>query len=764
MRNNKRSEGGTIVKSKVTSSGPGVSSAAGRTVRSAAAAAMAWLLAAALVLTGSPAFAAQDAAETPSASLAISGVDFMQPQAGAWEVLRIDGLEEGDSLYLDMERNDADGATPLIGRMEYRSVEAGEGAGERIAQIVSLNLKGEAPAEAWDDAAQHATYTLRVYAERRGGEPLYEGTVYPVYAELRDGSEVVGRELIGIRTASEDERAVHKSFGVGATFYQGGVGDDGTVHTDAYRLQNAGGAADGHFDESLQAFVVRYQKVADTAVSGSVRYVTLDGEVVRTDTVSIEGTEPVTVAIESSFVEKGRYFRAVSNLSGSRVALSAASAHAVVRVAEVAGMAETDYSVTVRYLDEDGALLWSDAVEVKGYGYQYTLPTSFSMVETDGVNFYTLDGVEGAEAAGASRERAAVRAWEAPTIKFDASVDPDADLLRDGTGNYYLNARYLSSDVTRRATLSLVAVDGSTGRPLPEAAQPGTFEVTPEAPARFTPKSQVIDGVTYVPWSGDGDIVYTWDDLAAGTDLRQYVYYVPEGYTTSDDPARSAYDIAVQYVNVANGAVIRTETATIDPEAAGTLVIAGAERFTEGGNEYVRLPGQEAGIRHAYFAPTRTYAVYYRDVNDVLSAETTIRRTQIIETERVVEVFEEPGRTMDASFVTVLSAAPTTIAADGATTVDMGVSAGDGIAIINDDANPLASLGGVGTAVDRVLIEDDGTPLSAGLTFASELRGVAAGAGALALIAAATAFGLWLRRKRGGKTVAEPAVSDQRDE
>ena len=125
--------------------------------------------------------------------------------------------------------------------------------------------------------------------------------------------------------------------------------------------------------------------------------------------------------------------------------------------------------------------------------------------------------------------------------------------------------------------------------------------------------------------------------------MLQYVYYVPEDYTPGD-----TYDITVQYMNIANSQILRSETITIDPETNDFVNILGEEQFALGDDTYVRLAGQETAIRHAYFSPARTYTIYYRDVNDELSAQITIRRTQIVDTERVVTV---PG-------TTVMTAAP----------------------------------------------------------------------------------------------------------
>lgn len=142
------------------------------------------------------------------------------------------------------------------------------------------------------------------------------------------------------------------------------------------------------------------------------------------------------------------------------------------------------------------------------------------------------------------------------------------------------------------------------------------YEVTPEQTATYTPAPK--DGL--VPWSGNMEpITYAWEDLEKGTDVLQYVYYVPKDYTPGD-----TYDITVQYMNIANSQILRSETITIDPETNDFVNILGEERFSLGDDTYVRLAGQETAIRHAYFSPARTYTIYYRDVNDELSSQITI--------------------------------------------------------------------------------------------------------------------------------------------
>ena len=95
-----------------------------------------------------------------------------------------------------------------------------------------------------------------------------------------------------------------------------------------------------------------------------------------------------------------------------------------------------------------------------------------------------------------------------------------------------------------------------------------------------------------------GPITYAWEDLEKGTDVLQYVYYVPKDYTPGD-----TYDITVQYMNIANSQILRSETITVDPETNDFVEHPRRGQFALGDDTYVRLAGQETAIRHAYFSP-----------------------------------------------------------------------------------------------------------------------------------------------------------------
>ena len=509
-----------------------------------------------------------------------------------------------------------------------------------------------------------------------------------------------------------------------------------------------------------------YVKAEDGAVTGTIKYVDLDGNVLDKQTGSyVVPKGGVEVPFEKSFFVGNDYYRVIRNLTGSTVTLTPEQPTKQIRVMKVEGLDANAYQVHIRYVDENDTLLWSDDVDVKGQGYQYTLPTTFSSKEQSGVSFYTLNAVQNQELSDETphndeAESRSVHQWTNP-VQLDAAAR-DA-MTKNPDGTYTLNVTYQSQDADKTVAMTVVEINGETGEVIGRV----NHIVTEGKPATYQIKNELmVDGVKLVPWSGNTeDITYEWADLQKGTDLLQYVYYVPEGYTPGD-----AYDITVQYMNIVNSQVLRTQTITIDPESTDYVNILGEERFTEGGNEYVRLNGQETAIRHAYFTPTRVYTVYYRDVNDVLSSQITVQRTQVIETERPVSV---PGTTVISAVPVVTdgaaapaAAAPAAAAAAGAApagaapagaapagaapVVDAGVGAGDGATVINDDDNPLVAPDGTPTSEER--IEDDATALSSGLQDGiggmNTTVGIVLGVAAVALLGLAILVGTRLRKKK----------------
>ncbi|MEC4273075.1 hypothetical protein VJ923_07880 [Adlercreutzia sp. R25] len=763
---------------------------AGRRLFALVAASFAALLSVALVLASVPAYAAgAEGSDDEGAlgGLTVTGVDFMQPKAEAWEVLRVDGAQDGDIIYLSLTERQGGDRKVLAYRQAYRLQDAAfdSSVGDvPLAHIVAFSLpagaSGEAatPLDAFGEGAASSlsgkTFALSVYAtsvQTADDEALFEGTVYPVYAKLLDeNGEVESYRLMGIRVLEGAPAECVQSVGAGKAFYRG-TGDD--LATYSLVMPSDGSKADNAFDEHNQAFIVTYQRALAGSVSGTITYVDSAGVTVRTDSVPAinqadeNGQIGKIVSPESSFFGDGAYYRVIGKLYGE-VRLTPAYANHVVRVMEVDNMTAKAYQVTVRYVTEvagesgepEEQLLWSDTLDVKGEGYRYTLPTVFSANASSGVNYYTFLGASGAQGGIGALSPALARSGTSAVIAFDENVNPETDFYKEN-GRYYLKAHYQSQDANKTAALKIVEVDGSQNKTIGE----WKGEITPDKDAVYTPANKVIEGVTYVPWSGNADVItYTWEDMKQGADLLQYVYYVPEDYVPG-----SAYDITVQYLNIANSQVVRTETLTVDPEMTDYLAIVGEERFSSDGIEYVRLAGQESGIRHTYFTPQRTYAIYYRDVNDTINADTVIRRTQIIETERVVEV---PG---EATFTTTVTAAPAVApaagdaaAGAGVPAVDAGVGAGDGAVVINDDENPLANAEGVDTATERT-VEENENPLASGAADSERAAfgGSAIAVGTLIAALAAVAFAAYLllgRRKKNESAAVAATETDELNE
>lgn len=703
----------------------------------------------------------------------VHGVDFMTPngQDGYWDLFRVEN-GSGKTIYIEVEKN---GQT-IAPRFAYQIVEgqnietnnddeyAGS-ASQRIAQVVALKFSGAAGnfatdlQEAYGNAAQFPHYVVKVYDAKRQGTLVYRGAIWPIYAKLVNSDQSEEWKVLGIRTIDDSYDSYADTVGAGATYYKGITGDKPIAYESA-KVTSAGEPIADR-DRSQGRYVVTYQQVASNAISGAVKYVDEQGSIVETEVVENIG-EGKTVTVKKSFfttttnqageVER-HYYRVIQRLNGSTILLTPEQSTKQIRVMEVKSTDAGAYPVTIRYVDENGTLLWSDSVDVKGKGYQYTLPNTFSMsalkytgdsVSTDrtkdnwGVNFYTLDSwtIE----TNAANDNEAISAFSVETQKDTPVVGLDAGSYPNGRT---VTAKYLSQDATKEVALTIVEVNGVTG----DIINRVQYKVTPDISATYTPAPK--DGL--VPWSGNMDpITYAWEDLEKGTDVLQYVYYVPGDYLPGD-----TYDITVQYMNIANSEILRSETITIDPETNDFVEILGEERFSQDGETYVRLAGQETAIRHAYFSSARTYTIYYRNVNDEISANITIRRTQIVDTERPAAAADDAAMTA----VPVPVAAP---AADGAAApgVDAGVGAGDAQAVINDDDNPLANLGGQDTATERA-IQDEETPLGAGTEqeVGSSATAVAIGLG-IAALAGAALFFWWIRRRKRNEQAAAQSINE----
>ena len=716
----------------------------------------------------------------------------MAPTAedGLWDLLRVEN-GAGKSIYFEIEK-DGVIVAPRFAYQIPNEVDvdtsdadyAGDATSARVAQVVALRLavagqtvlgqmpeETDAPAlslqQVYADPNNFPTYTIKVFDAKRQGEKLYQGTVCPIYAQLVSTDGTDEWKVLGIRTIDPDIDKFAETVGAGASYYKNLTGDTPIVFQSMATTEAGEPKAEVQDVASGKRLVVTYNQVEADAISGAVKYVDVDGNIIDTEIVENLGAGK-EVAIKKSFFktttdeagqETTHYYRVIQRLTGSTVMLTPEQATKQIRVMEVKNTKAGAYQVTINYVDDNGNTLWTDSVDVKGKGYQYTLPNSFSMSAvtnaadaptTDrdkgqwGINYYMLDSwiLE----TNATDDNAAIgaRSTESqqgnPVVAFEAGEYPAGRTV---------TAKYVSQATTKKVNLTVMEINGETGALIDKIH----YEVTPEQTATYTPAPK--NGL--VPWSGNMEpVTYAWEDLEKGTDVLQYVYYVPEDYTPGD-----TYDITVQYMNIANSQILRSETITVDPETNDFVNILGEEQFALGDDTYVRLAGQETAIRHAYFSPARTYTIYYRDVNDELSAQITIRRTQIVDTERVVTV---PGTTVMTAAPVAAAPAAEGAAADAAApaTVDAGVGTGDAAAVINDDDNPLATLGGQDTGTERAIVDDE-NPLYSGLAqdVATSGSGMAlvVATGAVVLVAAGLGLYWWMRRRKKNEQTATDSMN-----
>ena len=647
----------------------------------------------------------------------ISGVDQLEPGAQSWNLLRFDGTYS-KPLYYSLSRA-IDGATRYYMQGAPYTLES-DSSSDFLANVVAIDMakslgENASLSTAFGTAPGAAEFNIAVYASQKDARfetnPVFVGVVSPVFAKLvkTDGSSAYS--LLGIRTHAADSSSA-KPLAVGKAFYAFDdaasatpEGVEGPSTTDASYTVFSLASATPSYENG--AYVVTYNEAGestDEAFIGTVTYVDQAGNIVLVE--SVPGIKDgVEVDIKSSFLADQKYYRTIKNLNSTKVTLSPLHANAVISVAE-AQFADgfTPYKAVIDYVNSEGDLLWSDSVDVLDSNYAYSLPHSFSMSSASGVKLYEFTGVnDDAQVLFKAEKQKDTATTPSHTVVFDKDA---AGLVEDGV--LTLKAMYAAEAADGDVDFTLRAIDGVSGQTI-GADQKVT--VSPEKPtATFTPASKLeVDDVTYVPWAGNaGAMEFTWASLAEeDTNLLQYLYYVPEEYV-----AEAARTVTVQYMDVANGSVITAETLTIEPENNAYIEIAGPETFTHEGEEYVRLAGQSAPIKHSYFTPADTYTIYYRNVDDVLNAQVVIQRTQIIDTVRTV-IIQNPAQGGNPATPNTAGVAVTPAVTDDGT-VDAGLTQGDATAVINDENNPLATLDGTDTSTERA-IEDNETPLAESL-------------------------------------------------
>lgn len=332
----------------------------------------------------------------------------MTPTAedGIWDLFRVEN-GAGKTIYIEVEK---DGKT-IAPRFAYAIPEtqdtdpqakdadtsapdyAGDANSSRIAQIIALKIAQPAPAaqdveapapapqslqDVFADPNAFPVYTVKVFDAKRQGKQLYKGTITPIHAKLISSDGSKDWKVLGIRTVGETDKFA-ETVGAGASYYKNLTGDTPIVFQSAETTKDGEPKAEVQAADTThgQRLVVTYEQVDAAAISGAVKYVDVDGNIIETEIVENLG-EGKEVAIKKSFFktttdeagqETTHYYRVIQRLTGSTIMLTPEQATKQIRVMEVKNTEAGAYQVTINYVDDNGNTLWTDSVDVKGKGY-----------------------------------------------------------------------------------------------------------------------------------------------------------------------------------------------------------------------------------------------------------------------------------------------------------------------------------------------------------------------------------------------------------
>lgn len=514
--------------------------------------------------------------------------------------------------------------------------------------VNSVGIDLEDLGEGYSDVTQYSIQVYRGRAVSATNKPIAQASMAGIYARLNGdpqqdvliGSVVNGTNVGGIEPPP--------------TYYNQG--------TD-YNLVSEG----MQYDETARKYYAEYEPYVPTPLDGSITYVDNQGNILKTDTIvnitpDHTGDTPKEVVLVDRFlVQDGEqdlyYYPTVpivrADYYGQIDFVVLCNAYA---------STEGETGLVKIHYTSGGEDILVDEVNLTTTTYLYTVPESFVQIESGKATQYKL------------KDNGNQLNEYHQLVLVPGRAEND----------YYFEYEATAAD--EAVTWNLILMDGTTNTRLGAETmdvQPGEtveFDAAAHAPAGYVPSQE-----TYT---------YTY----GGENLVQYVYYTPDGYVPTE-----SYTVTLQFVNIADGAVLQSESVMVNP-GADTEITCPAE-FTAGDNTYVRLGGQSDTYRHSYYSPKRTYTIYYRDVNDTLYANTIITNIETVTTERT-----ETGVTYVEDVTTVTGGTVTGPA------YATGPAAGTGITGITDDTtgmNQAVNEEGQGLAQEREeQIAEGETPLA----------------------------------------------------
>lgn len=668
--------------------------------------------------TGQAAGVSSAANGAAQSQVSIRGIDTLSVGGDAFDIATVVGLG-AETLYADVSV----GGTVKQRNLPYTYDRATDEAG-----VVSLTVKSSYVAAHSGDinVSFHTGMTGASgedAASDQGSTSLYDATVYAVAMRV-NGAPLGGAadSIVGIRTCASSDAT--QAFEAPRLVVRNGQ---------TYRLALASAAAIPQLVDGV--LYVDYELVDAAGVSASVTYVDESGSVlVRDDLGTLAAGQEQTAAVRDTVEASNRVYVPISKMP--TVTVTSASPEVVVHCLPRREVSLDTRTVTINYVTADGTQLMRDAVEVGVGGYTYAPPKVFSQARAGSVERYVLKSGYDSRASYDADAAAALR------FEFEGASEITLVYEPEEAGLSYTVNFALVSPVDGGGFS--VQVDSSETKRVTESDA-----ATVEAPATIS-----RDGQTYTR-VGDGTFSYAWSDFASGRLLSDTVYY-----TRSDVQPASPYDVTVRYVDVVSGNQLGSEVLTC-ASADSTLSISGPEQIEADGATYKRLTGQDAAIAHRYYAPYRTYTIYYAQPGSVSEGDITVVRTDIIDGGiRYYEVDSNGGTTTTAANGGSASAGGLNAATQYATVVTNGGS-GD---------NQSATGGSVvltpeGNSAYEERIDDNETPLASAASVDGEVDGSASHIGLVAGVCAAlvvaaagvVAVARILSRKRSSASDAKEA-------
>ncbi len=617
-----------------------------------------------ITLAAAPAkaLAADSSAAASQSQLIVRGADTLQIGGSSFECATVADLG-GGTLYADIS---VDGSVATKD-MEYRFDKADDTFG-----IVQLDTKASY-------VAKHSgNILLDFYTaksdDRQGASPVLSANVYAVCVQV-DGAPVgsVEESMIGIRTAraAEAELAIEAP----TQIVRGGV---------CYKLAGNGKAVPTLKDGVLY---VSYEKADEAqSVSGTVIYVDENGNQIASDSYLVAAGEQKSVALRSSIEANDTVYTPLSAVP--QVTLSVECPEVRIYCVARAEADKTTQDVTITYVSSDGKQLMVDRVKVGAGGYFYAPATAFSRANDASVMRYTLAG-----------------ATDSLGNTYTAEQAKELSLTREGAKEYTLQYQPEETELTYTVNFALVSA-GKNGNTNVHVAKSEQAKVSAsQAAVVALPETIEQDGVTYTRFGGEGQLSYSWSDLQSSRMLSDTVYYV-----ASDVAVPEAYDVKVRYVDAVSGTELGGETLTCNPDGS-VLSIGSPESVSFEGKEYQRLNGQSAPITHRFYAPYRTYTVYYAQPGSMSQGDVTVVRTEVVDG--------------GIRYYTIASDGTVTAgSADGASTGGL-IATTPYTSVVSEDAAASANGGNAqasnsdvtapsGNSAYEERIDEDQTPLSSG--------------------------------------------------